>query len=106
LGKWKLVAHGEFFPEQPAAKPVLELYDLGGDPAEQTDLAAREPELVAQLHRRLREFGTWQKAGVGPYIEGRDGFTPPKDWIAGAAPDSSDARSPAKGGKKKKKAGK
>ena len=63
----------------------------------------RQPEMVAQLHRRLREFGTWQKAGVGPYTEGRDGFVPPKDWIVGSVPASSDASTPAKAGKKKKK---
>jgi arylsulfatase A-like enzyme len=103
LGKWKLVAHGDFFPEQPTTKPVLELYDLSADPGEQSDLAARQPERVAQLHRRLREFGTWQKPGVSLYTEGRDGFVPPKDWVVGAPPASSDARNAGK--KKKKKAG-
>lgn len=103
LGKWKLVAHGDFFAEQPAAKPVFELYDLGTDIAEKTDLAAREPQLVAQLHRRLREFGTWQMPGVGPYTEGRDGFVAPKDWIVGAAQTATDAPGGPKAGKKKKK---
>ncbi len=102
LGTWKLVAHGDFFPEQPATKPALELYDLATDPAEQNDLAARQPDKVAQLHRRLREFGTWQQAGVSAYTEGREGFVPPKDWVVGAAPASSAAP---KAGKKKKKAG-
>jgi arylsulfatase A-like enzyme len=103
LGKWKLVAHGDFYPEQPTTQPVLELYDLSADPGEQSDLAARQPERVAQLHRRLREFGTWQKPGVSLYTEGRDGFVPPKDWVVGAPPASSDARTAGK--KKKKKAG-
>jgi len=99
LGKWKLVAHGDFFTERPAAPPTLELYDLTADAAEKTDLAARQPDLVAQLHRRLREFGTWQKPGVGAYTEGRDGFAAPKDWVVGAA---SGAPNPAKAQKKKK----
>ncbi len=101
LGSWKLVAHGDFFPEQPATKPVFELYDLSSDPAEKSDLAARHPEKVAQLHRRLREFGTWQKPGVSAYAEGRDGFVPPKDWVVGGPP-ASDEGAPAKSGKKKK----
>lgn len=103
LGKWKLVARGDFFPEQPATKPTLELYDLGADPAEKTDRAQAQPEIVAQLHRRLREFGTWQKPGVSAYAEGRDGFVPPKDWVVGAAPSARDSSAAKKPGKKKKK---
>lgn len=102
LGNWKLVAHGDFFAEQPATKPALELYDLATDPAEKTDVAARRPEIVAQLHGRLREFGTWQMPGVGAYAAGREGFVPPKDWVVGAAPAASDASSAKKSGKKKK----
>jgi arylsulfatase A-like enzyme len=101
LGNWKLVAHGDFFPERPAVPPQLELYDLAADPAEKTDVAARHPERVADLHRRLREFGTWQQAGVGAYTEGREGFVPPQDWVVGAAPSA--AATAAKAGKKKKK---
>ena len=81
LGQWKLVARGDFFAEKPAVPPALELYDLAADPIEANDLAAKFPERVADLHQRLREFGTWQKTGVTAYAEGRDGFKPPKDWI-------------------------
>ncbi len=103
LGPWKLVAHGDFFSEAPTEKPKLELYDLSSDPTEKTDLAAREPDRVAQLHRRLREFGTWQKPGVDAYGEGQAGFRAPKDWVVGAPPsDASDEPKTAK--KKKKKA--
>ena len=103
LGKWKLVAHGDFFAEQPATKPALELYDLDADPGEKIDLAASQPERVAQLHRRLREFGTWQMPGVGPYTEGRDGFVAPRDWVVGAAPAALDTSAAPKAAKKKKK---
>jgi arylsulfatase A-like enzyme len=102
LGPWKLVAHGDFFAAQPAPAPALELYDLTADPAEKTDLAAREPALVAELHRRLREFGTWQQPGVGPYTEGRAGFTPPRDWVVGAAPRPPGERVDPPAQKKKK----
>ncbi|RYD73731.1 MAG: arylsulfatase, partial [Verrucomicrobiaceae bacterium] len=81
LEQWKLVAHGDFFEEKPVTAPRLELYDLATDPGETTDLAAKHPETVAQLHQHLREFGTWQKPGARPYSEGRAGFVAPKDWV-------------------------
>lgn len=101
LGNWKLVAHGDFFPEQPATKLALELYDLAADPAETSDLAARQPALVERLHARLREFGTWQQAGVGAYNEGSAGFVPPKDWIVGGPPATPRAATAPQNGKKK-----
>lgn len=83
LGRWKLVAHGDFFAAKPGPKARHELYDLSSDPQEAKDLAAGQADKVAELRRLLREFGTWQKPGVGPYTQGRDGFKPPKDWIVG-----------------------
>jgi len=38
-----------------AAEPVV-LYDLAGDPGETTNLAAREPERVAELREKLEEL--------------------------------------------------
>jgi arylsulfatase A-like enzyme len=81
LDSWKLVAHGDFFAEKPAEAPALELYDLSVDPAEATDMAGKHPEIVAQLAQSLREFGSWQKPGAGPYSEGQKGFVAPKDWV-------------------------
>ena len=81
FAKWKLVAHGDFFAHQPPTVPTLELYDLANDPAETTDLAAKQPDVVAQLHGRLRQFGAWQNPRVGPFREGRQGFVAPKDWL-------------------------
>lgn len=80
LGSWKLVAHGDFFAEKPDTPPVLELYDLAKDPSEKSDVAAEHPDRVAALHQKLREFGSWQKPGVGAYDEGRAGFKAPRDW--------------------------
>jgi arylsulfatase B len=81
LGSWKLVAHGDFFSESPEARATWELYDLSADPGEAKDVAGQHPEKVAELRKLLREFGSWQKPGVGPYTEGREGFKAPKDWI-------------------------
>ncbi|MCW1923704.1 sulfatase-like hydrolase/transferase [Luteolibacter arcticus] len=83
LGPWKLVAHGDFFSESPSAKATWELYDLAADPKEANDVAAQHSKKVAELRKLLREFGTWQNPGVGPYDEGREGFKPPKDWVVG-----------------------
>ncbi len=80
LGAWKLVAHGNFFAEKPDTPPVLELYDLAKDPSEKSDVAAEHPDRVTALHQKLREFGSWQKPGVGAYDEGRAGFKAPRDW--------------------------
>lgn len=80
-GRWKLVAHGDFFSGKPNVAPCLELYDLEVDPAESNDLAAKHPELVSRMYRQLRDFGKLQKSGVGLFREGREGFRAPEDWI-------------------------
>ncbi|MBM3854523.1 MAG: arylsulfatase, partial [Verrucomicrobia bacterium] len=100
LGSWKLVAHGDFFAAAPPSPPALELYDLAADHAERQNLAAREPARVADLHRRLREFGTWQQPGVSPYAEGREGFVPPADWIVGGPKSTKPRPATGKVGKK------
>jgi arylsulfatase A-like enzyme len=51
-GRHKLVIH-----EQKGGTPKRELFDLDADPAEKTDLAARQPEVVEKLQAGLR---TWQ----------------------------------------------
>lgn len=81
LGDWKLVARGDFFAENPEKAARFELYDLASDPVEANDLTADNPERVAELSALLREFGSWQKPGVGPFAEGRKGFEAPKDWM-------------------------
>ncbi|MGC3972180.1 MAG: sulfatase-like hydrolase/transferase [Pirellulales bacterium] len=52
-GRFKLVIH-----ERPNGETQRELFDLEADPAEKTDLAAREPEVVDRLSARLREWQT------------------------------------------------
>jgi arylsulfatase A-like enzyme len=81
LNRWKLVAHGNSFDEKPEKAPKLELYDLAADVGETVDVSAKNPEVVTQLHARLREFGSWEKPGTLSYGEGREGFVAPKDWV-------------------------
>lgn len=50
LGRWKLVAHGDFFSDSPQAPPQLELYDLVSDPTESEDVAARHADQVIDLY--------------------------------------------------------
>jgi hypothetical protein len=79
-GSWKLVAHGNG-PFREANPMGLELYDLDSDPGESRNLADRETQIAARLHKHLREFIAWQQPGVGPYAEGREGFQAPRDWV-------------------------
>ncbi len=61
VGDWKLVRlHLLNTPKQPAA-PTTELYDLGNDPAETTNVAAAHPEIVAKLEKILAEQHTPSK---------------------------------------------
>jgi arylsulfatase A-like enzyme len=50
-GDHKLVIH-----EQKSGAPKIELFDLKADPAEKTNLAAQQPELVKSLQTKLRQW--------------------------------------------------
>ena len=63
-GRWKLIppGHGEIKDGLDAIRQTREeagptglLFDLSADPAERNDLAAREPERVAALAKRLEQ---------------------------------------------------
>ena len=66
-GNWKLI---EWMEDQRA-----ELFDLGRDPGEQTDLANREPQRVAALRAELR---AWQSATKVTYPTPNPAFDPSK----------------------------
>ena len=55
-GRWKLV-----HPRKSGSPPAL--FDLSVDPAEQTDLAGRHPDVLAAL---LAELEAWEKELVEP----------------------------------------
>ncbi len=82
LGNWKLVlTGGAVLAATPDAASKIELFDLGADPAEARNLAASEPDRVAELRALLADFGRMQQAGVTAYAEGRRGFKAPTDWV-------------------------
>jgi len=48
-GDWKVVRYGKQEPQRPAD---WQLFHLAEDPKEQRDLAAEQPEVLADMHRR------------------------------------------------------
>ncbi|HEX5270858.1 MAG TPA: hypothetical protein VFW33_10240, partial [Gemmataceae bacterium] len=54
---WKLVRNSGFGREKPPpGEPVFELFDMRNDPYEQTDVAAKNPQIVAGLRKRYDEW--------------------------------------------------
>jgi len=88
-GTWKLVVAGgsvldvtlDQSPRPANSKPSLELFRLDRDPGEQTDLAAKHPEILEQLLKRLKEFRRLKIDGVPDFRQDRQGFKAPKDWV-------------------------
>lgn len=82
-GRWKLVVNGNHrrSEEQNRTAPVVELFDIAADPYEQTNLADRHPEKVAELQRRLE---TYRRAAAParrlPSRQRPEGWTPPEVW--------------------------
>lgn len=71
--KWKLVSATGFGPETlPASGPKFELFDMSSDPYEQNNLAAKHPDIVAQLKG---EYEAWFKDVGGTR---RDNYAPPR----------------------------
>lgn len=55
-GDWKLLHASGFGKESFAGEPAFELYDLKNDPEEQTNLAAKRPEVLTRLKK---DYETW-----------------------------------------------
>jgi hypothetical protein len=69
----------------------VQLYDLARDPRERHDLAAAEPERVAELERRLAAWEARHPAGGLRWSEAPPGWSPPADLNPAAAPDADPA---------------
>ena len=73
-GRWKLVVNSRYdeASERKQTEPVLELYDLLADPAETTNVIAREKALGARL---LADYRKWaQQHGAVPYYQVLDAY--------------------------------
>ena len=63
-------------------KHRVELFDLGKDPVEATDLATSQPADMAELGKKLVAFRASEPAGssMAPQNKPPDGFRPPRMW--------------------------
>ncbi len=74
--RYKLVCYPETFNREDllpsAAEPVLELYDLEADRGEQHNLAAQQPEILADLRRQYEDWfaDVWRSRQFTPGIIG------------------------------------
>ena len=76
---WKMVVQGENVLT-PGGRRRAELFRIDRDPFEKTDLSAEDPDVVAELMKKIKAFRKLQTPGVGSYGSGREGFQAPKDW--------------------------
>lgn len=83
-GRWKLVDWRDF---EAKTSSGWQLYDLDRDPAEQHDLAARHPDVVAELRG---EWERWDAGNVAPLWHG----SPNEDPTAPARPRAKAAQRP------------
>ena len=87
MGRWKLIRALGFEGDIPQ---VL-LFDVEADPTEQTDLAALEPDRVADLLGRLdRWVGLYPEGGAQGVHWPHPGWVPPKDYGAAVRTDAVD----------------
>lgn len=63
-GQWKLVDWRDFAAKRQSG---WQLFDLSRDIGEQTDLAARHPEIVARLSR---DWEVWNRGNISPLWQG------------------------------------
>lgn len=82
-GEWKLVVTKGNVLEASLDEdvPKIELFNLERDPGEQTDLSASEPELTRNLLRSLQDHRRLKIDGIPNFLDGKQGFEPPKDWL-------------------------
>jgi arylsulfatase B len=88
-GTWKLVVSGgnvldvsldDGDRDKTDGGPTIELFRLDRDPGEKTNLVGKHPEIAGQLLKRLKEHRQL-KIDVPHFLQGREGFVAPKDWV-------------------------
>lgn len=69
VGDWKLLRRQLLGTAKKPAAPTLELYNLGADPAEQDNVAAAHPDVVARLQKIMDEQHTPSKEFPFPALD-------------------------------------
>jgi arylsulfatase B len=82
--EWKLLVIGRDVTDESAddSKRRKMLFHISEDMAEEHDVAAENPEMVAEMYEKIKGFRALQPAdAILPYNEGRNsGFKAPKEW--------------------------
>ena len=80
--EWKLVVIGRKLTDPtPNAKRDIHLFRINEDPYEKDNLAARNPEVVKRMMKKLTSFRALQPAdAVPPYGQRSGDFVAPKEW--------------------------
>jgi arylsulfatase A-like enzyme len=81
-GDWKLVVIGPPLTRSGSVDASRKLlYRVTADSLEERDVAARFPDVTAQLLAKAVEFRALQPAEhVAPFFDGRESFEPPRNW--------------------------
>jgi arylsulfatase B len=81
-GDWKLVVVGPNLTKPGAtAKSRTYLFRITSDPFEQHNLASKNPDVVARLVSKARDFRALRPAiHVPPFRAGMEEFKPPRNW--------------------------
>ncbi len=61
--------------------PKVELFRLDRDPSESKNLLPDHPDVAAAMLQRLQAFRRLQIDGIPHFLEGKQGFQTPTDWV-------------------------
>ncbi|HIE95728.1 MAG: arylsulfatase [Fuerstiella sp.] len=61
--------------------PKVELFRLDRDPSESTNLLQDHPDVAAAMLQRLQAFRRLKIDGIPNFLEGKQGFEAPRDWV-------------------------
>lgn len=85
-GTWKVVVTGgsaldAVLDGSSRKMPKVELFRLDRDPSESKNLLKEHPRVAAEMLKRLQAFRRHKIDGIPDFLEGKNGFKAPKDWM-------------------------
>jgi arylsulfatase B len=85
-GTWKLVVIGGSVLDATLdggdeQKPKVELFRLDRDPSESENLLKSNPAVAAAMLQRLQAFKRLKIDNIPHFLEGKEGFEAPNDWM-------------------------